>query len=120
VANGGQSFVGAGGAGVRASGGASGVIAVHWDEQQLLRTSGIAEIDGMDGVTFERYLEALFRRLGYNVQRIGMTGDFGADLIVNKDGMGTIVQAKRYAKSVVSLRQACVDRDASGAVTQKQ
>ena len=65
-----------------------------------LARSGIRRIDRMDGPTFEAYLEILFRRLGYHVQRTRASGDFGADLIVERDGVRTAVQAKRYAKAV--------------------
>jgi HJR/Mrr/RecB family endonuclease len=52
------------------------------------------------GITFERYLETLFRRLGYSVQRTRATGDFGADLIVTRAGFKTVIQAKRYHKRI--------------------
>jgi len=45
-----------------------------------LARSGIAEIDRMDGRTFEERLAVLFRQLGYKVDLVGRTGDFGADL----------------------------------------
>ena len=54
----------------------------------------------MEGLTFERYLEVLFRNLGYKAERTQASGDFGADLIISKGGIRTIVQAKRYSKNV--------------------
>ena len=68
--------------------------------QRRLTHSGIAEIDLMDGITFERYLETLFSGLGYRVHRTRTAGDFGADLVATKEGTRTIVQAKRYTKRV--------------------
>jgi len=68
--------------------------------RRRLARAGIAEIDRMSGPVFEQYLATLFRSLGYRVERIGGAGDFGADLIVVRDGARTIVQAKRYARSV--------------------
>ena len=65
-----------------------------------LSRSGIAEIDRMTGATFERYLEILFRQHGYQVERTGRAGDYGADLVVCKGGVRTIVQAKRYKRNV--------------------
>jgi restriction system protein len=71
-----------------------------WRERQL-RRSVIREIDLMDGPTFERRLAVLFRGLGYVVEPVGAThGDFGADLIISKDGERSIVQAKRWRKNV--------------------
>lgn len=69
-------------------------------EKNSLAKSGIAKIDSMDGKTFEKCLEVLFRQMGYRVQRTKYTGDFGADLIVSKDGTKHAVQAKRYSDNV--------------------
>jgi restriction system protein len=76
------------------------VVAVWAAGQHRLARSGIVHIDLMDGITFERYLETLFRRLGYSVQRTRATGDFGADLIVTRHGFRTVIQAKRYHKRI--------------------
>jgi restriction system protein len=65
-----------------------------------LRRSGIAEIDRMDGRTFQRRLAILFRRLGYQVEHVGRRGEYGADLIVRRDGKRTVVQARRWTKNV--------------------
>lgn len=69
-------------------------------ETKRLADSGINEIDIMDGKTFEKYLEALFRKLGYKVERTRYIGDYGADLVVWKNGIKTVIQAKRYKKNV--------------------
>lgn len=65
-----------------------------------LAQSGIAELDQLGGEDFEKYLEILFRKLGYQVTRTPYQGDFGADLVIKKDGAQTVVQAKRYSRSV--------------------
>lgn len=69
-------------------------------EKQKLARSGIDEIDKMDGKTFEKYLEVLFNKLGYRVERTRYIGDYGADLITNKDGVKTVIQAKRNKNKV--------------------
>lgn len=69
-------------------------------EKHKLAKSGIDEIDRMDGKTFEKYLEVLFNKLGYRVERTRYVGDYGADLITNKDGVKTVIQAKRYKNKV--------------------
>ena len=69
-------------------------------EQRRISRSGIEEIDHMDGHTFERRMQVLFRDLGYRVQRTGKCGDYGADLVVELDGDKTVVQAKRWTKTV--------------------
>jgi restriction system protein len=65
-----------------------------------LARSGIREIDRMDGKTFEHYLEVLFTRLGFKVERTRYVGDYGADLVVSRDGVKTAVQAKRFRRKV--------------------
>ena len=69
-------------------------------KKKRLAASGIAEIDRMDGLEFEQYLEVLFGKLGYKVERTRYVGDYGADLITDKDGVKTVIQAKRYGKAV--------------------
>lgn len=65
-----------------------------------LRESGIEEIDNMTGIQFEKYLMVLFQDLGYLVKSTPKTGDFGADLILQKDKRKIVVQAKKYKKNV--------------------
>jgi len=57
-------------------------------------------IDKMSGVEFEKFLVVLFERQGYRVRTTRTFGDFGGDLVLNKDGVTTIVQAKRWTGSV--------------------
>jgi restriction system protein len=61
-----------------------------------LSQSGIRDIDKMDGFQFEVYLKSLFKELGYKTKVTKNTSDFGADLILEKNGKKTVVQAKRY------------------------
>jgi restriction system protein len=79
---------------------AVGKLAVELYRLRRLSLSGIAEIDAMDGRTFEGFLSTLFRRLGYSVEVTKYHGDYGADLVVKKDGRKTVVQAKRWTKRV--------------------
>ncbi len=65
-----------------------------------LAHAGINDIDRTDGATFEQCLEVLFRNLGYRVEQTQYWGDYGADLVIAKDGVRTVVQAKRYNKNV--------------------
>lgn len=70
------------------------------NRRRILRNSGIAEIDKMDGIHFEYYLKELFINQGYKVEVTSASGDFGADLILKKDNNKIVVQAKRFSKSV--------------------
>ena len=69
-------------------------------EKDKLSKSGFNEIDQMDGLKFEKYLAALFENLGYSVRRTPYHNDYGADLIVSKDGQKIAVQVKRYRRNV--------------------
>lgn len=58
------------------------------------------EIDNMDGLQFEDFLSKLFSKMGYGVQLTKASGDQGADLIIEKYGDRTAVQAKCYTGNV--------------------
>ena len=65
---------------------------------QRLRLSGISTIDNMNGVQFERRLAQLFTDLGYRVRQTKTSGDYGADLLIDRPGQPLIVvQSKCYA-----------------------
>jgi restriction system protein len=76
----------------------------QWKERSLKREktlqSGINEIDVMPGVAFENYLGVLFEVIGYEVTLTAGSGDYGADLLLEKDGKSIAVQAKRYDSTV--------------------
>jgi HJR/Mrr/RecB family endonuclease len=55
----------------------------------------------LDGKAFERFLETVFRRLGYTVDCIGRSGgDQGVDLILRQGDVCIALQAKRYESPV--------------------
>jgi HJR/Mrr/RecB family endonuclease len=58
------------------------------------------DILSMNGIEFENFLSKLFEKMGYGVQTTAVTGDQGADLILDKNGEKTIVQAKRWSQKV--------------------
>lgn len=57
----------------------------------------IDDIDKMTGLEFEHFLGELFGKKGYKSEVTKGTGDQGADLIIEKFGERTVVQAKRYS-----------------------
>jgi len=69
-------------------------------EKQKLARSGIADIDKMDGKTFEKYLKVFFEKLGYKVERTKYIGDYGADLVATNKGIKMVIQAKRHKNKV--------------------
>lgn len=60
----------------------------------------IKKIDIMTGIEFEEFLEDLFKKLNYKVSTTKTIGDQGADLILEKFGKKTVVQAKCYSNTV--------------------
>lgn len=67
------------------------------------RRNPILNIDRMTGRQFEIFLKEMFKALGYRVKKTPDSGDFGADLYMEKDGKTYVVQAKRF-KSKVGLK----------------
>ncbi len=57
-------------------------------------------IDAMAGVEFENYVAARLDRAGWRVGTTPAAGDYGVDLIAEKDGRRVAVQCKRYGKPV--------------------
>lgn len=75
-----------------------------YEKQNAYRASMLRlttdDIDQMSGIEFENYAEVLFQNLGYRIRKTAVTGDFGVDLIISKDGIKTAVQCKRYAGTI--------------------
>ena len=70
------------------------------DYEDKLSLSNIDEIDKMQGYEFEVFLKTLFAKLGYIAEVTKKSGDFGADVLLYKDNLTIVVQAKRYDKNV--------------------
>lgn len=68
--------------------------------QQRFGAAQAAELDQLSGVEFEIFLAGLFRAQGYFAELTPTSGDYGADLILSKDGRRIAVQAKRHLGSV--------------------
>ncbi len=68
--------------------------------QRRFGAARAAELDQLDGLEFEEFLAGLFRAQGYTAELTPTSGDYGADLILSKDGQRIAVQAKRYVGSV--------------------
>jgi HJR/Mrr/RecB family endonuclease len=64
------------------------------------RVTSLREIDAMDGAEFESYIAARLGRAGWQVTFTPPVGDYGVDLVAEKDGRYVAVQCKRYAKPV--------------------
>ncbi|KYC48905.1 MAG: Restriction endonuclease [Candidatus Methanofastidiosum methylothiophilum] len=67
---------------------------------KLTCSTKIQDLNKLDGYQFENFLKSLFKNMGYKVSHTPLSGDQGADLIIEKFGEKTAVQAKRYQGSV--------------------
>ncbi|CAJ99592.1 restriction endonuclease [Helicobacter acinonychis] len=74
-----------------------GVIS-SYKECQLKRI--LQKIDAMNGFEFEEYSKIFFTSKGFEVSITQKSSDYGADLILEKDGVKWVVQAKRYSHKV--------------------
>ena len=76
---------------------------IYYLWRKLALASTMSEIDSMDGYHFEKFLTRLFSKHGYIANNVGAGGsDFGADVIIEKDGQKIAVQAKNYDGAKVS------------------
>jgi len=66
----------------------------------FLARAGLQGVDEMTGWEFERWLEGLFLRLGFQVERTPFRGDYGADFVLTWNGVRLAVQAKRSSRLV--------------------
>jgi restriction system protein len=73
------------------------------ESRKRLLDSGILEVDEMTGKEFENFLAIHFINCGYSVTLTQDSQDYGADLILYKDGSKTVVQAKR-SKNPVGIK----------------
>lgn len=60
----------------------------------------VEDMSLLNGVAFEEYLADVFRHSGYEVDTTSKSGDYGADLIMARDGKIIVVQAKQHAGAV--------------------
>ncbi|WP_287252592.1 restriction endonuclease [Moorena sp. SIO4E2] len=57
-------------------------------------------IDKMKGREFKKFMAKLFKELGYQVRLTPASADYGADLVIEKGEIKTVVQAKRQQSTV--------------------
>ena len=69
-------------------------------KRHRLLTSSESMLHGMSGVEFEDYCIEQFKKLGYSALPTPTTGDYGADIVLKRDGKKTVVQCKRYKGKV--------------------
>ena len=60
----------------------------------------IQDVDCISGYEFERILKQLFEKMGYSVDHTTLSNDQGADLLIERFGERTVVQAKNWKNNV--------------------
>ena len=70
------------------------------DEAATHDSITIREVDLISGYEFELLLKKLFEGMGYQVTHTTFSNDQGADLILEKDGTRSVVQAKNWTANV--------------------
>lgn len=58
------------------------------------------EIDKMTGIEFEQFIGKLYKAMGYKSEVTQASNDYGADVIVIKDQIKTVIQVKNYKNPV--------------------
>lgn len=74
------------------------------NRHRLDKRSDPDSIRAMSWRDFENLLDEAFRRQGYSVRKTPSGADGGMDLILNRDGAETIVQAKHWKARSVGVR----------------
>lgn len=68
--------------------------------QDCIDIYNISQIDDLSGVEFENLLKSIFEKQGYRVELTKKSHDYGADLVLTKNGKVSVVQAKCYGKNI--------------------
>jgi restriction system protein len=62
----------------------------------------LAQLSTLSPESFEEFIGELFEMMGFDVERVGGTGDLGADLrLTRRDGLLAVVQCKYHKQSIV-------------------
>lgn len=64
------------------------------------KVTNLDDIDNFSGYEFEKFLKQLYEKMGFNVINTPLSGDQGADLIIERFGQRSAVQAKCYNDKV--------------------
>jgi HJR/Mrr/RecB family endonuclease len=68
--------------------------------QNALKNSGISQIDELSPFEFEEWIARMLRTDGYKANATKKSGDYGADVIAEKDGIKIAIQVKKINQPV--------------------
>lgn len=75
---------------------------IHKNSQWKTDNELIYWLRGLKPGEFEDYIAELFRKLGYQTEKVGQTNDHGIDVTLKKDGQTSYVQCKKFITTIVS------------------
>ncbi|RUL51918.1 restriction endonuclease [Lysinibacillus antri] len=70
------------------------------DSKKASSSTTIHEVDLMNGIEFENFINDLFKKMGYDSEVTKASGDQGIDIITKKNGKSFGIQAKCYSNVV--------------------
>ncbi len=73
-------------------------------------------VDSLTGLEFEKVVGSIYKSMGFTVTFTPTSGDYGVDVIAEREGEKIAIQAKRYSKPV---GVSAVQEVASGAIFYK-
>ena len=76
------------------------LVSAEGDRRRGRADASMRVIDAMTGTEFEDYVAARLRRARWQVTFTSVSGDYGVDLIAQRDGKSVAIQCKRLGKSV--------------------
>lgn len=80
--------------------------------RKVIDTKSLEYIDQLDGLEFEKYTKKLLQQLGYKkVEVTKFSGDYGIDILAEKDFVTYAIQCKKYSST---LGNDCVQEAYSG------
>jgi HJR/Mrr/RecB family endonuclease len=69
-------------------------------KRRILFESSIDKVDMMSGTVFEEFILEHFKHLGFTGYQVQRTENYGADMLLQKDGIEFAVQTKRWKSNV--------------------
>lgn len=69
----------------------------EYEIKKSINTKSLEYVDQLEGLEFEEYVRKLLIKLGYtNVEKTKASGDFGIDILAEKDNVSYAIQCKLY------------------------
>ena len=77
------------------------IMSIFDKTEQIESDISIADTDEMSGIEFESFCMGVLQKNGFeNVRMTETTGDYGGDLLAEKDEIKYVIQCKRYNSSI--------------------